>query len=171
LLGARLTSVLLFYSPFWRSGGVAILLVLAAVALVAAAAWSGPAVYRKSAAFIGLLLVSALIFSEVQTKTGVWETLTSLTNSDRYFIAPVLVWFSTLLVLRQSRNKVLRATSIALTVLAFSGMVLDQRYPPYIPTGFTDLAQRFAAAKPGTTIIFPENPPPVWSMTLTKHGP
>jgi hypothetical protein len=48
------------------------------------------------------------------------------------------------------------------------GIRFDWPYPPYYQTDFAAQARRFAAASPGTTLVFPENPVH-WAMVLTKR--
>lgn len=167
LIGSRLTGVLLT-SAFWRSDTLATVAVVFAAALVVAALLSGPAIYRKFLGFIALLLAAALVTPNIQTKTTAWNEMLHLGSDDRYFVAPILIWFATILILYASRRAGLRVISGVLMGLAVFGMCFDAAYPPYVPTNFTALAAVFAAARPGDVMVFPENPPG-WSMVLRKH--
>jgi hypothetical protein len=166
VLGSRLTGLLLT-STFWRSDAAAVCLVVFAGLLALASMASGPVIYRKGFIFVGLLFAAALITPNVHVNKTGWDEM--LFSGDRYYIAPILIWFATIVILRGSKRIGFRLISSALVALAFLGICFDFAYPPYVPTNFSALAAAFSAAKPCEVMVFPENPPG-WSMVLRKHG-
>jgi len=165
LVGAHLTNIIIM-NPFFGSAWAAVSLTLCAMAVTIIALKIGPPAYVKMFLFIGLLLISSLIRPASQANT--WDEMAQLGNCDRYFIGPILVWFSTLIVLLGSKLFV-RKMAMSLLFVSFFGIIGDFHYPIFDPTNFTSEAIGFAGAKVGTVVVFPENPLG-WSMVLTKRS-
>jgi hypothetical protein len=159
----------LMQQPWWLHGWPAGLLCVFVGALGLAAFIRGPTAYRQFAVLSALVLVSALKSPMITKVMPQWDPMQMPGTGDRYYILPMLAWFATLLVLA-ARPWAFAGHWLARALLCASliGIVADWTYLPYVPTGYHAAAKTFDAAPPGTTVTFPENPPP-WSFTLTKR--
>ncbi len=162
IFGANLSGLFLKNSLL-NSNWVAVFLTSSAFVLLLFAFKIGPSAYRKALFFVLFLLASALIRPATQENT--WLEMSQLGNCDCYFVGPILL-VTTLLVLMSSTS-ILQKTATALVFLSFLGVLIDFHFAKNFPTNFASNAAQFADAKAGTVMVFPENPIG-WSMVLTK---
>jgi len=167
LLGQRFMQVWLKL-PLWQSPGLPVGVFLLGALLLVTGFQRGPAIYRKALVFAALMFGAALASPIVATQTTDWQGMLDLGNGQRYYVFPILVWFSALLINLNARFPPIRALAIGFIVLAPVGIYFDWRHDRFFPTGFTELAKNFAASAPGTTMTFPENPQG-WAMVLVKR--
>ncbi len=98
-----------------------------------------------------------------------WEPMQYPGVGGRYYIIPMLAWFTTLLVLATVRWRFgLQWVARGLVLCCAVGVVYDWHYTPYVHTGYHSAAKMFDRAPPGTVVTFPENPVP-WHFELTKR--
>ncbi len=129
----------------------------------------GPTVYRQFVVLAGLILITSLATPMVSYSGSQWEPMQYPGAGDRYFIIPMLAWFSTLLVAAEKPWGVVGHWVARLLLLAcLTGVSHDWRYHPYTKTTYQDAAKAFEEAPAGTVITFPENPA-TWSFKLKKH--
>jgi len=167
LLGSRGTYVLVGL-PFWHQLSTLVALALAELCLVALALRIGPVIYRQAAFWSAAMFAAALITPLSSTTIPQWVEMTHIGASIRYYAVPTLVSFATTLIIMTCRWPLLRSIGYLLLTITLFGIRFDWPYPPYYQTDFAAQAQRFAAASPGTTLVFPENPVH-WAMVLTKR--
>jgi hypothetical protein len=168
MLGARITSRLMLL-PFWKVDWIPCLIGVSALAVLAISIRNGPDPFRKFAAFSAIQLAAALISPQVTMSTPQWEALGTCMTGTRYFLIPMLAWFSALLVISQNGQRGLRYAALILLGVAGIGIVNDWTCPPFQHyEEFMEQARLFDGAPPGTAVTIPINPEG-WAMHVTKH--
>lgn len=154
---------------FWARTLWPALVCMGAAILGVVAFVRGPSVYRQFVVLAGLILVTSLASPMVSYSVPQWEPMQYPGAGDRYFIIPMLAWFSTLLVAAEKPwGGIGHWIARLLLVTSLTGISHDWHYNPYTDTSYQDAAKAFDEAPAGTVITFPENPL-TWNFKLTKH--
>jgi len=155
---------------FWQSPLCLEALLLLFLALVVIAVPKGPPVFRHFLLFAVLILISALWSPVSSTTQPQWDSLEVPGAGSRYYLLPILAWFTGLLVLAAERFAMWRWGARILIMLSLFGVLTDWRYGREPETGFAAEAAVFEAAPPGTNVVFREAPnPAAWVFSLTKR--
>jgi len=170
LLGVRVTSHLTNLAPL-NSDEAVMAIALGGLLLCAVVLWQGPSVLRKAALFGGLVLAASLWRPQVSPTEPQWSVMINLYAGQRYYLIPILVWTSVVLSFAADHNRKLRYLALPLVGLLFVGVAADWSYPRLPATDFSERAQEFADAPPGTRVEFASRPPHFAPMILVKHGP
>jgi hypothetical protein len=154
---------------WWMQTWPAALCSLFAIALGLIAFVRGPTAHRQLVVLAALIMVSALKSPMVALVIPQWDPMQFPGGGDRYYIIPMLAWFTTLLVLAAGRWPFgLQWVARCFVLCCAIGIVNDWHYIPYFHTGYYDAAKRFDRAPSGTVVSFPQNPVP-FQFELTKH--
>jgi hypothetical protein len=154
---------------FWVQTWPAALWCLFAVILGLIAFYKGPSAYRQLAVMATLMLGGALKAPMVSEFVPQWKVMQYPGIGDRYYIIPMIAWFSALVVVAAGELRFgLHWVARGLVVCCAVGMVTDWSYTPYVPVAYHEAAKMFDRAPVGTAVTFPGNPPG-WQFTLTKH--
>jgi hypothetical protein len=161
-----------------EAGGLSNIVVMAGIFLAGALAMAralaiGPALFRKAGLAAALLLAAALISPKVSATMPQWPAMTIIGYGDRYYVLPMLIFVSALLILTTDHLFPARLAGIAgLCGFCLVAVPQDWNYPavsPAIHQSFTDTAGRFEAAAPGTVMSFPIRPGDDNRMWLVKQ--
>jgi hypothetical protein len=165
--GGNVTSLLTH--SWWMQVWPAALCCLFAIVLGLIAFVRGPTAHRQLVVLSVLIMASALKSPMIAPVIPQWDPMQFPGAGDRYYIIPMLAWFTTLLVLAAGRWPFgLQWVARCFVLCCAIGIVNDWHYVPYFHTGYHDAAKMFDRAPPGTTVSFPENPTS-WQFELTKH--
>ncbi|MCB8877305.1 hypothetical protein [Acidisoma silvae] len=166
LLGSR-AAKRLHQDAFWNGDFAACIIAAAVLAMLVLAWLRGGPLFRRFAAFGGLVFAAALV-SPVVTGTPAWVILASPGAGDRYFLIPKLVLAAAFFSLASDRRLWLSRCGLIAGVALIAGIAGDFPYPHMRATDFDAKARAFAAAPPGTMMTFPVLPIPHEDMTLVK---
>ncbi|HUW81042.1 MAG TPA: hypothetical protein VMV54_09155, partial [Acidocella sp.] len=153
----------------WLQVWPAALVCVLAIVLGLIAFYKGPTAHRQLVVLSVLIMAGALKSPMVSAVIPQWEPMQYPGVGGRYYIIPMLAWFTTLLVLATVRWRFgLQWVARGLVLCCAVGVVYDWHYTPYVHTGYHSAAKMFDRAPPGTVVTFPENPVP-WHFELTKR--
>jgi hypothetical protein len=156
-------------TAIWRNNLFVEALLVIFLAIMGFAVLKGPRAFRLFAVFAALVLASALVSPVISTTQPQWDALELPGAGSRYYLLPILAWFAALLVLSGQPAPWCRWSARILVILCLVGVRTDWHYPRQPETQFGAAAAIFAAAPPGTNVIFREAPnPAVWLFSLTK---
>lgn len=171
VLGLR-TSIQLFFAHvpwlLWAQGIAMVIGVL----IIGYAFWRAPFELRLFIFYSFLSLTLALIHP-VASFSGdyeQWQLLQTPGVANRYYLFPMLAFFSALVWLATNPPVIAQAARYgALLVLALLpiGILRDWEYKPFVDYDFKAFAADFDHATPGTKVSIPINPD--WQLILIKH--
>lgn len=103
------------------------------------------------------------------TPESLWYAI-AIQPSMRYWFFPSLPFlFAVLWCAFFARNRAARVTGVLLALIMCRGIIKDWEMGPLVDMHFAQYAAAFEAAKPGTHVIIPLNPPTgEWKMDLIK---
>lgn len=154
---------------WWVSSHGSALVVAAGALLVLYAAWIGNESLRLALLYAVLQLIGALISPLVSATQPQWPLMALANVAARYFVLPILVWYSALIVIVTRGHAAVRPVAGALFVGALLIAVpADWSYLTLPNTGFAGNAIHFAQVPIGTVVTIPISPQG-WTMQLTKH--
>ena len=116
------------------------------------------------------VLFGALAFAAAVLRLGsTLNVTTSPAFGSRYFFLPMLAWLGILFRLAMTQQAPGRRLALAALMVGLVVAVpMSWEYPPLPRSGFYAAVDRFDQAPPGTTVVFPENPPG-WGFALVKR--
>ncbi|MGE0222245.1 MAG: hypothetical protein AB7F35_23735 [Acetobacteraceae bacterium] len=155
-------------SWLWSHDIVPVLAALIGLALLARAIWRGPPMLRMAALSGGLLFAAALLRPQVSDADPQWVMMTVPVAGQRYYLIPMLIWIGALLSLLGDPRPLPRLAAAALLVLLPFGIKRDWYYPWLSRTDFAETARVFAAAPPGTMVVFHIRPTDRIPMVLIR---
>jgi hypothetical protein len=97
-----------------------------------------------------------------------WPVLLKIPAQRYLFFPSLALLFSILWCAAYARPKVIRVTSIALTLVLCVGICIDWRIPPLTFVNASKQIATFESAKRGEHVVIPIYPPG-WDMTLIKR--
>jgi hypothetical protein len=97
-----------------------------------------------------------------------WPVLLEIPSQRYLFFPSLALLFSILWCAAFARQRVIRMTAIALTLVLCIGICLDWKIPPVQVVDASKQIKAFEAAKPGERVVIPIYPPG-WDMTLIKR--
>ncbi|ABI61639.1 Glucosyltransferase [Granulibacter bethesdensis CGDNIH1] len=158
--------------PWWADSTLLPFIVtVSGMFLLAVAAKTGSSAFRKLLVFAALMLTVAMISPLAAKVEPQWQALARPGIGGRYYMMPILAWFTALLVVTlQAKIRSIRLVGMLLLSTTLFGIVMDWHYPDMLvvsPAGFSDSVARFQNAAPGKVISFPIRPPG-WNMWLQK---
>ncbi len=131
----------------------------------------GPLEIKLLIVFAAVMFVACLISPNMGLWSNVpaWQTLQLPRAGMRYWFLPMLAFVTTLVFALGAKcpRPVRLLAGLCLLLMGF-GIVKDWRYPAFQDMHFGAYAEQFEAARPGTEVVIPINPPG-WSMRLVKR--
>jgi len=139
-----------------------------AIILITVAISRSPVIYREFIFFAFAIMIAGLIKPQASLTEPQWPLLEVFGAScNRYFLIPILAWLTTLIILSFKGNKAISYFSRSLIAVMLLLQPYNFLYVKYGHPDFRETVIEFHNAKPGTEVIFQENPPG-WSFVLKK---
>ena len=154
-----------------KSAGGAVVVTMAGLIFLAYALVKGPLELKLLILFAGVMFAVSLISPNMGTWSNVpaWQTLVLPRAGMRYWFLPMLAFVTTLVWELGAKNpQAVRLFAGFCFLLTGFGIVKDWRYPVLTDMHFSGYVEEFEAARPGTEVVIPINPPG-WSMRLVKR--
>ena len=156
---------------FLKSAGGAVAVAAVGLIFVMYSLWRGPLEMKLLIFFAAVMFAASLVSPNMGTWSNVpaWQTLVLPRAGMRYWFLPMLSFVATLAWALGAKNpQAVRLFAGYCFLLMAFGIVKDWRYPALPDMHFSGYAEQFEAARPGTEIVIPINPPG-WSMKLVKR--
>jgi hypothetical protein len=158
----------LMNNGLWMQLWPAFSVCIAGLALVALAFARGPTPHRQFVVFAALIFASGLSSPMVTNIGPQWDPMQYPGIGGRYYLDPMLAWFSTLVVLSTEQDiPGVKWFARFLLLCCAIGIVSDWHLNRYIHTDYHNEAKIFDRAPSGTSATFQENPRN-WQFSLVK---
>jgi hypothetical protein len=154
------------YKPAWM---LAIVLLVAAILLLYTL-WKGPVAIRLTMLFSGLLMFSFLFQPSTSGFHLAGISATTVGNSGRYFLAPMVAWLVSLVwMMWRGALPFKVVASVLVAAVCLLAVPSDWQYNPYTDFGYQTNVDKFNELPAGRSYDFTLNPHEQWKMKLIKH--